>query len=171
MVELISTFGLGTVVIVLLIAIPAILGVISYGKKLWQTREQFKQENIEKGRRIEALEEEKEARLLRGETRMDNLENDVADLKLFAQRQQELIELLIRSDELDIKSWIKTQHEKWIPRQCIDSQTLELLEQRYAIYTKEGGNSWAEKLVKELRALPTVTVVAINDIHEQKNQD
>lgn len=96
---------------------------------------------------------------------MNQLETNVKELTEIAQRQQELIELLIKSDELSIKSWIKAQHEKWIPRQCIDSQTLELLEARYSIYTKEGGNSWAEKLVKELRALPVVTVVSINDMH------
>ena len=38
-----------------------------------------------------------------------------------AQNQEKLIQLLIKSDELDIKSWIKLQHEKWVPRKCIDS--------------------------------------------------
>ena len=40
----------------------------------------------------------------------------------------------------------------------IDSQSLELLEDRFKIYTKEDGNSWAEKLMNEMRALPLVTV-------------
>ena len=92
---------------------------------------------------------------------MTKLEKDVHDLKLIAERQQELIELLIASDELDIKSWIKMQHEKWIPRQCIDSQTLDLLAQRFEIYEQEGGNSWAEKLVNELKALPVVTAIPV----------
>jgi hypothetical protein len=72
------------------------------------------------------------------------------------------------TNELDIKSWIKAQHEKWIFKGCIDSQMLDLLEQRYAIYTAEGGNSWAKKLMDELRALPTVTVVSLSDIHSEQ---
>jgi hypothetical protein len=35
------------------------------------------------------------------------------------------------------------------------------LEQRYAVYSAEGGNSWAKKLMDELRALPVVTIVPI----------
>lgn len=167
MAELISTFGVGTVIIVLLVAIPALVNFITWCKNVWAKREAFKQENIQKGKEIEARAEEKEARLTRGEGRTSQLEKEVADLKILIAKQQDLIGLLIKSDELNIKSWIKAQHEKWIPRQCIDSQTLELLEQRYAIYTKEGGNSWAEKLVKDLRALPIVTVVPVDHNNSQ----
>lgn len=166
MAELFSTFGVGTVLIILLIGIPAIVNFIKWCKGLWNTREKFKQENIEKGKAIEARAEEREARLARGEARMDALEQDVRELKEIAERQQKLIELLIQSDELNIKAWIKAQHEKWVPRQCIDSQTLDLLEQRFKIYEAEGGNSWAERLVNEMRQLPVVTVVPIYNTQE-----
>ena len=167
MIGLISSFSLEAIIIILLIGIPAIVKFIKWCKNLWVIRERFKQENIQKGMRIEAQAERGEARLERGEARMSQLETDVRDLKELIAKQQQLIGLLIKSDELNIKSWIKAQHERWIPQGCIDSQTLELLEQRYSIYTKEGGNSWARKLVEELRSLPTVTVVAIQDIHEK----
>lgn len=165
--ELITTYGVATIVIILLVGIPAIVNFISWCKKLWKTREDFKQANIDKGKEIEARAEAKEARLQKGEARMGTLEKDVISLKEIAEKQQKLIELLIKSDELDIKSWIKAQHEKWIPKQCIDSQTLDLLEQRYAIYKEEGGNSWAKKLVDELRALPVVTIVPIINSHNE----
>ena len=167
MAGLFSTFEVGTILIILLIGIPSIVNFIKWCKNLWATREKFKQDNIQKGKEMEAQAEQSEARLEKGEARMAQLETDVRDLKELIAKQQQLIELLIKSDELDIKSWIKTQHERWIPQRCIDSQTLELLEQRYSIYTKEGGNSWAEKLVTELRALPIVTIVPIKDIHEE----
>ena len=169
MVELISTYGLTAVILVLLIAIPAIFNFIKWCKGLWQEREKFKQQNIQKGIQIETETEKKEARLQDGEARMTKLEADVKDLKDLIATQQKLIELLIKSDELDIKSWIKMQHERWIPKGCIDSQTFDLLEQRYAVYTSEGGNSWAKKLVEELRALPTVTILPIADIHEENH--
>lgn len=167
MAELIAGMGVETILLVLIVAIPSIIAIITWCKKVWNQREIFKQENIEKGKQIEARAEAKEARLQEGESRMQQLESDVQDLKTIAERQSQLIELLIRSDELDIKSWIKTQHEKWVPRNCIDSQTLDLLEQRFAIYTQEGGNSWAARLVADLRSLPVVTIVPIADIHEE----
>jgi hypothetical protein len=46
-----------------------------------------------------------------------------------------------------------------VPKGWIDSQILDLLEERYDIYKKENGNSWALKLMNELRALPTIAVV------------
>ena len=150
--------------LILLIAIPALFNFIKWCKGLYAQREAFKQENISKGKQIEAAAESEENRFHAGELRIAQLETDVKDLKVLIERQAQMIELLIQSDELDIKSWIKMQHEKWIPRQCIDSQTLDLLEQRFAVYEKEGGNSWALKLVNELRALPIVTVVPVQDI-------
>ena len=87
--------------------------------------------------------------------------------KLNKEQSEELTRLR-KSDRLAIKTWIKEQHEKWIRLGCIDNYTLDLLEERYAIYKEEGGNSWAKKLMDELRALPTVTVVAITDIHENQ---
>lgn len=159
--KLVAEYGLSAVIIILIIGVPAIVNLISWCKGIWEKREAFKQKNIEEGKLIELHAEQKEARFTRGEERMKQLEADVTDLKKIAERQAELIELLIKSDELDIKSWIKMQHEKWIPLGYIDSQTLDILEQRFDIYEKEGGNSWAEKLVKELRALPAVTVTPI----------
>lgn len=154
--------------IALIVAAILIVGekIIHWCKDTWKKREEFKQQYVQKGREIERQEEHQDDRFVNGEARMTQLEKDVGDLKTIIQKQQELIELLIKSDELDIKSWIKAQHERWIPLGCIDSQTLELLEQRFAVYTKEGGNSWAEKLVKELRALPTVVNLPITEIHD-----
>lgn len=168
MVTLINTYGVSIVVIILLVAIPALVNFIQWCKNLWAKRQEFQSANIQMGRQMEAAEEQNEARLTNGEQRMSQLETDVSELKAIAERQAQLIELLTKSDELDIKSWIKAQHEKWIIKGCIDSQMLDLLEQRYAIYTAEGGNSWAKKLMDELRALPTVTVVSLSDIHSEQ---
>ena len=163
MAELIATFGFEPVIIILLIAIPSIISMISWCKKLWGQRENFKQANIAQGRSLEKREEQEEERFSSGEARIQDLELQMKTLTDIIIKQQTQIDLLIQSDELDIKSWIKTQHEKWMPKKHIDSQILDLLEQRYAVYTKEGGNSWAEKLMKELRTLPTYSVESLSD--------
>jgi hypothetical protein len=77
---------------------------------------------------LERADEQEEERFINGESRIGVLEQEVSELKEIAQNQQKLIELLIQSDELDIKSWIKTQHERWMPLGYIDSQMLDLLE-------------------------------------------
>lgn len=157
MVELIGQFGIVQVLLILLIGIPAIVNFIAWCKKLWSKREEFKNENIEKGKRIEARAEEKEARFSNGEQRMDLLEDNVKELRKIAENQERLINLLIQSDQLDIKSWLKAQHERWMDLGCIDNQMLDLVTQRFSIYEKEGGNSWAKRLTDDMRSLPVVT--------------
>lgn len=169
MATLLADFSITTIVLVLLIGIPSIVNFIKWCKNLWQQREQFKQDNIEKGKQIEAKAEAKIAEKELVKTQIEELQKNVSDLTRLIESQEKQIQLLIDSDELSIKAWIKVQHETWMPLGCIDGQTFELLEQRFKIYTKEGGNSWAEKLVNDLRQLPVVTVIPITDIHEQDN--
>jgi hypothetical protein len=107
MAELISTFGVGTVFIILLVAIPAIINCISWCKSIWNKRESFKQENINKGRAIAAAQEAEEHRFESGETRMAQLELMVTELTTLAKEQKKTNDRLIRSDKLAIKTWIK----------------------------------------------------------------
>ena len=167
MAELISTFGVGMVVIVLLVAIPAIINFITWCKGLWAKREKFKNDNIQKGKDLEAKNEAREAHENAQEKRIKLLEDNLIEMRKANEAQNKQIALLRKSDRLAIKTWIKEQHEHWVKLGCIDNYTLDLLEERYSIYREEGGNSWAEKLMTELRALPVITIVAIPD-NQQK---
>lgn len=65
------------------------------------------------------------------------------------------VNLLIESDKDDIKSFITREHHFFCYRQkWIDDYSLDCIEKRYKHYTDEGGNSFAEDLMKELRVLP-----------------
>ena len=161
LIELLSTFPVWTVLLIATASIIIILKIIEWVKKSWEKRAQFEQNAILEGERIqreedarEAAEKEKERRIAALETSVTNLNNVVAE-------QQKLLQLLVESDELDIKAWLKAQHERWIALQCVDSQSLELICQRFEIYAKEGGNSWAQKLVDEIKALPVVTIIPV----------
>ena len=166
MAELISTFGLSTVVIVLLVGIPYIVGFIIWCKNLWNAREKFKKEQRNIGRTQEREEEAEENRFTSGESRIAELELLVAQQAQLYNELKKSNDRLIESDRLAIKTYIKEQHDIWVPKGCIDGQVLELLEDRFKIYTEEGGNSWAEKLMNDMRALPIVIVVPIQEIHE-----
>ena len=89
---------------------------------------------------------------------MTSLEAAVLELREIAKQQDKIIKRLERSDQLSIKTYIKEQHNIWMVKGFIDSQTLELLESRFAIYQEEGGNSWAEHLMNDLRGLPIAVI-------------
>ena len=164
---LITTYGIVPVILTLIIAVPALINFISWCKATWAKREKFKQENIEKGRTIERAEETEQLRFTAGETRISTLEDSVKKLTEIAETQNQMIKRLTTSDMLDIKSWIKAQHEKYMAQGWIDLQALDLLCQRHEIYKEEGGNSWADCLVEELKTLPhrpPVTSAAPRDI-------
>ena len=90
MMELISTLGLDTVILVLIVAIPSIISCISWGKKLWAKREAFKQENINEGKKIEASKEKKEERLKDDERCIKELQDAVIALKKMAEDQAKI---------------------------------------------------------------------------------
>lgn len=166
MVELITTLGAGTVFLVLLIGIPCIIGFITWCKQLWEKRERFKQDNINEGRCLEKKEEGEEHRLAEIEARnltLDTLVKQQADM---LKELKKVTKRLEKSDRLAIKTYIKEQHDIWVPKGCIDGQVLDLLEERFTIYQEEGGNSWALRLMQDLRALPVVVVVPTEDSHE-----
>ena len=64
------------------------------------------------------------------------------------------IQLLINSDKAAILGWITQQYYKFTEQGYIDDFSLMSIEKRFTYYQEEKGNSFAEDLVKELRALP-----------------
>lgn len=79
--------------------------------------------------------------------RFNNMENQ---MNLF----QDQIKLLIESDRDDIKSYIVEKHRQYCYyNKSIDDYTLDCLERRYDHYRKEGGNSYVENLMEDLRSL------------------
>ena len=82
---------------------------------------------------------------------IDNQEKIFKEIELFKQQ----LEMIIESDKDDIKSWITEKHHfycyeiKWI-----DDYSRDCIEKRYRHYKDEGGNSFIEELMNELRSLP-----------------
>lgn len=63
--------------------------------------------------------------------------------------------MLIDSDKDDIKSYITREHHYFCYQiGWIDDFSLDCLEKRYRHYADEGGNSFIEGFMDELRALP-----------------
>lgn len=168
---LLAKFSIETILIISITVIGGLIKLATWCYKMYQAKKQNDEDNINQGRQLEQRKSAQEERFTAGEARIAALEKNIEKLTEIINKQQQSIDILIASDELDIKTWIKSQHEKWTAKGYIDNYTFDLLEQRYAIYTKEGGNSWAKKLMGDLRHLPVVAVIPISEIHaEQKSE-
>ena len=107
--------------------------------------------------RLHAEEELKtKLRFEAGEQRIKKLEEDDASLTSRLDKTEERIKLLTDSDKLRIKREIKKEHDRAMLLGYIDGQTLDLLEQEFDIYTQEGGNGWALRMMNDMRSLPSV---------------
>lgn len=67
----------------------------------------------------------------------------------------EKVDMLIESDKDDIKAFITRQHHDFCHHKgWIDDYSLDCIEKRYSHYRDEGGNSFINILMEEIRALP-----------------
>lgn len=97
-------------------------------------------------------------------SRLNNIETHFTTMinenRVKYNEMQQSIDLLIASDKDDIKAWITAQHHLFVYEyKCIDDYSLDCIEKRYSHYTAEGGNSFIETLMNEIRALPKVSVL------------
>lgn len=86
------------------------------------------------------------------------------------------VDLLLRSDRDDIKAWITQQHHHYCYElKYIDDFSLDCIEKRYTHYKAEGGNSFIEDLMTDLRSLKKVSSTLVrqenNTIVEQIKEE
>lgn len=79
----------------------------------------------------------------------------LAEINLTFENVNNRVEMLIDSDKEDIKAYITEKHHFFVyERGWVDDHSLDCLERRFAVYKQEHGNSFAEDLMNEIRALP-----------------
>ena len=104
----------------------------------------------------ELSEKEKlERRLQKGNETMDNLKASQNQTDKTLEDIIAKIDMLIDSDKDSIKAYITQKHHQFCyDKGWIDDFSLDCLEKRYQHYEDEGGNSFIEHFMEELRALP-----------------
>lgn len=140
--DLLNQFDIKTIFIVALLlffAIKEIIQVVDYFKK--RKKNEYK-EMSGKDKRLEELEE----------GRQENRKN-IETISCDVQTVKQSIELLIESDKNDIKAWITEKHHYFMRQGWIDDYSLDCIERRFKCYRREGGNSYVEELVNEIRKL------------------
>lgn len=86
---------------------------------------------------------------------MNALKTTVTTINEKIDNMTSLIDLLMISDKDEIKAYITREHHYFCyDLGYIDDYNLDCIERRYALYVKEGGNSFVEELMKDIRALP-----------------
>lgn len=135
--QLLTTFSISEIllfIVVLAIAVKKLIDFIDWSRQ--RARQAIK---------------EKDYPLELAKKHDDELNNIKQQLNLI----QKNMSILIQSDKDDIKhSIVKDHHYFCYKLGSIDDFSLDVIERRYSHYKEQGGNSFIDDLMRELRALP-----------------
>ena len=151
MLELLATYSLTqivTFIILLAIAVKEGITLVIWFKDSFKTKfnDDMKNTVATKKQNEQICKIKEDIQLL-----IQNQEKIFEEIKLFKQQ----LEMIIESDKDDIKSWITEKHHFYCyERKWIDDYSMDCIEKRYRHYKDEGGNSFIEELMNELRSLP-----------------
>lgn len=144
MVELLQTVSLDQIVLIVITLACSLKGLISFydwGKERLGKiflKDQNAKEEIENIK--EAIQELKKSQM--------ETYQDLKDIK-------NSLQILLESDRDDIKAYITEKHHYFCyEKKWINDFNLDCIERRYSHYIQEGGNSFIEGFMKELRSLP-----------------
>ena len=80
--------------------------------------------------------------------------------------------VLIESDKDAIKSFITREHHYFCYKLGgIDDFSLECIEKRYLHYKDEGGNSFIDSLMEDLRELPILDTKQMTEVMQKENNN
>ena len=146
--ELLEAFSIDQILLFIVLLAAAFKGVVTFWDWVYDwIRGKFDKNYINK-KNIEDLHQkitEITEMTLKQQDQIDNLTKS--------------LQCLIESDKDDIKSWIVEKHHHYCYEVgSVDYYILESIERRYDHYKKEGGNSYIDTLMEELRALPKTNI-------------
>lgn len=151
MLELISAYSISEIITFIILLCAAIKGAFSFGDWAWaRFKKVVDKENEEK------TNDEKVQELLDSySTKLEEVHTAHEALILALNEMNAKVSCLIQSDKDAIKSFITKEHHYYCYRQkWIDDYSLDCIEKRFGHYVEEGGNSFIESLMNELRDLP-----------------
>lgn len=155
--ELLATYSLMEIAMFIITLALAIKGLISF----WDWAYDRLKKHFDKNYQNKDEKRELEERLQKGSDIMTALENNQAELTKAVTNISDKVDMLIDSDKDDIKSFLTKEHHFFCYQKgWIDDYSLECCEKRYQHYRDEGGNSFIEGFMKELRALPKTSNAA-----------
>ena len=149
--DLLSNYSIEQILLFIVLLAAAIKGVVSWIDWARNRGEKI----IEKKNKRTALEDSVN-KLIQSQREMENnintcqtqIKNNINDIR-------KAIDILTESDKDDIKAWITEKHHYFCYNVgWIDDYSLDCIEKRYGHYKDEGGNTFIDELMEEIRALP-----------------
>lgn len=140
---LLEQFDIKTIFIILLLAFFAIIEIMR-GVDYLRSKEGDKKKEEQDG----------EKRLSNLERLEKNNEDTIQQVRCDVEEIKQNVNLLITSDKDDIRAWITDKYHYFIQLGHIDDFTLDCLERRFRSYKQEGGNTYVDGMMEELRRLP-----------------
>lgn len=140
MAQLFTSYTIGEIIlflIILAIAIKNLVEFIDWSKK--RTKQAV--EKDDRPQKLERITQDHDKQLQQIQKELDSLKHS--------------IDLLIESDRDDIKHSITKDHHYFCYKLgSIDDYSLDCIERKYTHYREQGGNSFIEQLMQDLRDLP-----------------
>lgn len=161
LIELLSTYSVGEILIFIVLLALAFKGVVDFydwaKKKIQGVIDTHTGEEIEQSTIKDNIDEL---------FKMQKAQKESID------KLTESVNLLIQSDKDDIKAWITEKHHYYCYQlKYIDDFSLDCIEKRYAHYKKEGGNSFVEDLMRDLRSLKKVSSTLVRQEQSQQKEE
>lgn len=151
--KLLAAYSITEILVFIVVLALAIKGVITF----YDWAKERLQRVFDKEYNATTEKQQLENRLRQGSETMDKLAKNQAEMAAVIQKLSDKIDMLIDSDKDDIKSFLTREHHYFCYQKgWIDDYSLECCERRYAHYKDEGGNSFIEGFMEELRKLPKV---------------
>lgn len=151
MIALLQHYSLSDILMFTVFLALAVKSLISFFDWAYVYIKKFFNIHYSKINQKEAL----ERRLQKGSQVMNELKNSQQTTDEILKNLSAKIDLLIDSDKDDIKSYITREHHYFCYKLgYIDDFSLDCIEKRFKHYSDEGGNSFIENFMKDLRALP-----------------
>lgn len=140
MIDLLKNFSLEQIILFLILLGLAIKGLVSFFD--WA---------VERNKKS-AMKMNKPIQL---ENNIEHNAKEIEDTKKAIEQLANQIDLLVQSDKDSIKTFITQQHHHFCYGEgWIDDYSMDCIEKRYGHYKKEGGNSFIDDLMQDLRDLP-----------------
>ena len=161
MISLLSSVSITELFIILCMFALALKEFVSIMDFFWgKLKAIFMKEQTE-GDKVKKLQEKidkiEEWQIAHEQTTLDiqiDYNGAIEELKEQLEKQQKTLDMLVESDRDDIKSWLVQQYHYFMKLGSIDDFSKDTIEKRAAHYFIEGGNSYIEDLLKQIRKLP-----------------
>ena len=139
MLELLNNFSLSEILIFIVMLLLALKGLITLGDWFGERGIKFFKRKYSK-----PLE----------------MQRAIQQLSRLLEKLDNKVDVLMNSDKDDIKAFIVREHHYFCYEiHEIDYQSLQVIEKRYAHYREQGGNSYVQDLMQDLRNLPKTHIV------------